>query len=169
MKIKINCKILIISFFLITQSCDHGINPEKPDQIEQQFSGISGTIYYQNWPPQDSLLDLRLVVFKNYPPADIVSEVTTGEAIAYPEISLGALPFYVDSTDFELNLDPRIYAYVVVAQQYGPAIFFDWRVVGQYDTTSFDTLPTSIEIFSDSIVSNINIYVDFDSLPGQPF
>lgn len=149
-------------------SCDHGINPEKTEEVETKDSGISGTIFYQNW-PQDSLVDLRLVIFKNYPPADIVGEVTSGEAIAYPDISLGSLPFYVDSTEFVVTLEPRIYEYIVVAHQFGPAIFFDWQVVGQYDTTLQDTIPTSIEILQDSILSGINIYVDFDSLPGQPF
>jgi hypothetical protein len=158
--------ILLILGFLF--ACDHGINPEEAKENVTKSSGISGTIYYQNW-PQDNLLDLRLVVFKNYPPADIVGEVTSGEAIAYPDISMGSLPFYTDSTNYQVVLEPRLYEYIVVAHQFGPAIFFDWQVVGQYDTTLQDTIPTSIQIFSDSIISGINIYVDFDSLPGQPF
>lgn len=168
MKIKLinNFFILLILGFLF--ACDHGINPEKIDENATKSSGISGTIYYQNW-PQDSLFDLRLVVFKNYPPADIVVEVTSGDAIAYPDISMGSLPFYTDSTEYEVLLEPRMYEYIVVAHQFGPAIFFDWQVVGQYDTTLQDTIPTSIEIFSDSVITGINIYVDFDSLPGQPF
>ena len=62
-----------------------------------------------------------------------------------------------------------VYEYIVVAQQFGPAVFFDWRVVGQYDTTLTDTIPTSVEVFTDSVIKGINIYVDFDSLPGQRF
>jgi len=167
---KILKSVSVIIFILcLLPSCDHGISPSKIEEIETKSTGISGTIFYQNWPPQDSLLDLRLVIFKNYPPANIVGEVTSGEAIAYPDISLGSLPFYEDSTEFEVNLDPRVYDYIVVAQQFGPAVFIDWRVVGHYDTTMIDTIPSSIEVFSDSVIREINIYVDFDSLPGQPF
>ena len=168
MKMLNNVTVIMLILFVLF-SCDHGISPTKAEKDnETQNTGISGTIYYQNW-PQDSLYDLRLVIFKNYPPADIVGEVTSGEAIAYPDISLNSLPFYEDSLQFEVFLDPFIYEYIVVAQQYGPAVFFDWRVVGQYDTTLNDTLPTSIEVFSDSMLRGINIFVDFDSLPGQPF
>ena len=163
-----NINVIILILFLLF-SCDHGISPTKTEKIsETKSTGISGTIFYQNW-PQDSLFDLRLVIFKNYPPADIVGEVTSGEAVAYPDISLSSLPFYEDSTEFEVSLDPQVYEYIVVAQQFGPAVFFDWRVVGQYDTTLNDTLPSSIEVFSDSMIRDINVFVDFDSLPGQPF
>ena len=169
MKILNNIAVIFLILFYLF-SCDHGISPTKTEKdTETKNTGISGTIFYQNWPPQDSLLDLRIVIFKNYPPADIVGEVTGGEAIAYPDITLNSLPFYVDSMQFEVLLDPLIYEYIVVAQQYGPFVFFDWRVVGQYDTTLNDTLPSSVEVFTDSMLRGINIFVDFDSLPGQPF
>ena len=35
------------------------------------MSGISGTISYVNWPSGENLFDLRLVVFKLYPPENI--------------------------------------------------------------------------------------------------
>ena len=158
--------LLIFGIFI---SCDHGIEPDGSPKTENKFSGISGTIYYQNWPPADSLIDLRLVIFKKYPPADIVGEVTNGDAIAFPDITQGALPFYVDSMFYNIPLDVGVYEYVVIAQQFGPAIFFDWLVAGQYDTTLSDTIPTAVEVFADSIIKNVNIFVDFDSLPGQPF
>lgn len=93
---KIVKTIAVIIVLCILFSCNHGINPEEADKIkpgQTKQSGISGTIYYQNW-PQGSLIDLRLVIFKNYLPVDIVGEVTSGEAIEYPDISLDSLPFY---------------------------------------------------------------------------
>ena len=161
--------LIIISFFIFYVSCDHGVDPKQSQNTENNISGISGTIYYQNWPPANFIYDLRLVIFKEYPPADIVGEVTNGDAIAYPDISQGALPFFVDSTGYSVALIPGSYEYIVIAQQFGPAVFFDWLVAGQYDTTLSDTIPTGVEVFSDSMIKNINIYVDFDSLPGQPF
>ena len=90
MKILNNINVIIFVLFLLF-SCDHGINPTQTQKDnETKSTGISGTIFYQNWPPPDSLLDLRLVIFKNYPPVDIVGEVLSGEAIAYPEISQGS-------------------------------------------------------------------------------
>ena len=49
---------------LFLAGCDHGLAPPS----ENQRTAISGTITYQNWPPADSLKDLRLVAFKEYPP-----------------------------------------------------------------------------------------------------
>lgn len=152
-------------------ACDHGIDPGEPEDNSTPTNptGIEGKIYYQNWPPLDSLYNLKLVVFKNYPPGDIVGEVTGGSAIAYPEVLDENLPYNVDSTNYTLELSSGIYEYIAVAQQYGPYLFLDWRAVGQYDTTLQDSIPTAITVIDDSMLSKINIYVDFDSLPGQPF
>jgi hypothetical protein len=40
---------------------------------------------------------------------------------------------------------------------------------GQYDTLLTDDLPTPITVQAGEILENINIRVDFDSLPPQPF
>jgi len=156
-------KKIIYAFFLlvILYACDHGIAP-KPTQ-----TGISGTIYYKNWPPLEQILMLKLVVFREFPPENIVDEVTSGRAIFYPEDLTTSLILDVDSTFFLVEMDTGTYQYVVVAQQYGSLT--QWRVVGQYDTTPSDPLPTSITVYQDEILSDINIYVDFDSIPIQPF
>jgi len=149
-------------------SCDHGLKPvDEPEIIK--YTGLSGTIHYKNWPPQDSVLLLKLVVFKKYPPVNIVSEVLAGSAITYPEELAEGLPYQADSTEFEMQLEAGRYEYICVAQQYGNNIFMDWRVVGQYDITLQDTIPTAVTVAADSMVSGINIFVDFDSLPPQPF
>ncbi len=160
--------ITIIVFILCSLiSCDHGVDPKNEDKILQ---GISGTIYFENWPQQNTLLDLRLIVFSIYPPGDIFTEVTQGRAVVHPALgSSNNLPYNVDSTDFTVELNTGTYEYIVIAQQFDTNVLEDWRAVGQYDTTSFDTIPTPIEIISNSIYSDMNIYVDFDSLPGQPF
>ena len=156
-------KKIIYTFFLlvILYACDHGIAP-KPTQ-----TGISGTIYYKNWPPLEQILMLKLVVFREYPPENIVEEVTSGRAIFYPEDLTTSLPLDVDSTFFFVEMDTGNYEYIVVAQQYGTLT--QWLAVGQYDTTPSDPMPTGITVYQDEILSDINIYVDFDSLPIQPF
>jgi hypothetical protein len=166
--IKINFILcLIISIFI--HKCDHGLEPPEP---EIKKTGISGIIYYQNWPPSDSILyDLRLILFRNFPPQDIFSEVMSGEAVVYPAISDNHLPYYTDTTSYLIEVNPGTYEYVVVAQQYEPNLYLQesWRVVGQYDTTLSDTLPTAVTVIKDSVLQSINIHVDFDNLPIQPF
>jgi hypothetical protein len=151
-------------FFIL--SCDHGI---KPPDLPEQKTAISGTIFYTNWPVADSLQNLKLVIFKNFPPEDIVSEVIGGNAVAYPENLTENLPYNQDSTFYEMELEAGDYAYVVIAQQFGADVFNDWRAVGQYDTSPADSLPTAITVVQDSVLKNIDIYVDFKNLPIQPF
>ena len=159
---------LFIILLFVAWACDHGLAPPG-ETGPSKPTGISGIIYYQNWPPQDSVLNLKLVVFNDYPPGDIVTEVLNGNAKAYPEDLADRLPYGVDTTHYQMELAPRTYAYVVVAQQYGGNLYADWRAVGQYDATPQDSLPTSVTVIKDSVISGINIYVNFDSLPPQPF
>jgi hypothetical protein len=151
---------------LLIQNCNHGIEPA------QQRTAISGMITYQNWPPADSLIDLRLVAFKEYPPADIFFEVTSGQAVVYPAIGTsGGLPLLVETTAYTMDLPPGDYAYLVVAQQYGNDITTSWRAVGQYDTTGtgMDSIPTALQVIENKVLSGIDIQVDFHNLPYQPF
>ncbi len=162
---------LIVPIFIVIflMGCDHGLEPPK----ENQRTAIAGTITYQNWPSVDSLKDLRLVAFKEYPPLDIFFEVTSGRAIVYP--SLGAasgLPMNnIDYYNYIMDLPAGNYAYLVVAQLYGNNITADWRAVGQYDTTGtgLDSIPTAIVLSENQVLDSINIYVDFHNLPYQPF
>jgi hypothetical protein len=149
------------------QYCDHGLEPAE----ENERTAISGTITYQNWPPADSLKDLRLVVFKQYPPTDILMTVLSGQAVVYPPIGSSGLPMNVDSYDYTMDIPAGVYEYTAVAQQYGDSIETDWRAVGQYDTTGtgLDTIPTTLNVIENQILGNINITVDFHNLPYQPF
>jgi hypothetical protein len=133
------------------------------------MSGIAGTINYINWPSADNLYDLRLVVFKRYPPEDIFEELGNRRAYVYPAIGQDGLPFYVDTTSYVMELDTGFYEYVAVAQQYGSNVFEDWLAAGQYDTLFTDEMPTPIHVRSGEILDYIDIYVNFDSLPPQPF
>ena len=160
-------KKLPIIFFLIIfiYECDHGLEP--PTGPTSNITGISGLISYTNWPPADSLSDLRLVVFKNYPPTNIVSELLNQRAFFYPTLD-DSLPRFVDTTSFILELPANTYEYIVVAQQYGPDFYADWRVVGQYDT-DLDPLPSSVTVENGKLHENINVNVDFANPPNQVF
>jgi hypothetical protein len=145
--------------------CDEGLGPNP-----LPTGSFSGLITYRNWPPLDSLHDLRLVAFKTYPPTDVFAEVAGGNAFVYPPIGDTALvPFFVDSLRYTATLPPGRYAYVAVAQQYGPSISTDWRAVGQYATDTSAVAPSPIEIVASDTLRDVNITVDFAHPPPQPF
>jgi hypothetical protein len=149
---------LIIIIFGLLVSCDGGLEP-KP----QSF--LTGQILFssqETWPPKDSLIDLRLVALKNFPPSDIVTEVVSGNAY-FSE----TLPFYMDSVSFQIEISdaPVELKYIGVAQNYGEIL--DWRVVGVYSADS--SAEHSSVFISTGETKEIVIYVDFNNIPEQPF
>lgn len=156
MKCSVAAVFLILVILCLMSGCNEGLAP----RIET--SGITGVIRYKNWPPRDSLIDLRLVAFKKFPPTDIIGEIIRGNAVVYPPIGDTALvPFYVDSTRYTVPLAPGRYEYVVIAQQYGRNIFFDWRPVGQYDLDTNYALPSPVVVLEGSLTRFVDINVDF--------
>ena len=152
---------------ILLYACNHGIAPTDTPDKPQNPGGISGKIYYQNWPPAEEIKNLKVIVFLEFPPDDIFNEVQSGRAIVYPPELSVSLPQLVDSSNYEVQLEPGIYEYVVIAQQYGG--FLDWRAVGHYSTIHSDSIPSPVVVISDSILHDIDIYVDFNNLPIQPF
>ncbi len=141
--------------------CTGGLDPT---QLPREAM-IRGIVSFRGaWPPVDSLRDLRVVAFQQYPPKDVLGEVLGGRAIFSER-----LPFYVEQTPYELTVEqvPVMFRYLIVAQQYGPDLFRHWRVVGVY--SSRDTQPDSIWVEPGGVYPNVDIVVDFDHLPPQPF
>jgi hypothetical protein len=160
---KLYSKLTLFLSLLIIIACNKGLAP--PDKL----TGFSGTIYYSNWDSAGTINNLKLVVFKNYPPDDIVSEVLSGDAKAYPAELAQSLPLNIDSTSYTMNIEVGYYEYIAIAQQYGDNLYTDWRAVGQYTSSPQDSLPAPITITDEFVITDINIYVDFNNLPPQPF
>jgi len=155
----------LVVFF---NACDHGLAPD--DANEDLRTGIRGLITYTGtWPADSLIFDLRLVVFQNIPAdsSQIISDVVQGKAFIYPENLAESLPFGVSMTPYEMTLEPGFYEYIVIAQQYGSIL--QWRLVGQYDTSPGDSLPTGINVIENSMLNNIDIRVDWDNPPVLPF
>jgi hypothetical protein len=160
--------LFVVASLAVVFGCDKGVSPsaESPPPVGY----MSGTIRYQNWPPNDSLIDLRIVAFSLFPPSNIVNEVLAGRAAVYPPLGDSALvPFYVDSLSYTFSLSPGEYQYVAVAQQFGPNITADWRAVGQYDLDSNLTVPSPVTIVANDSTSHVDINVDFSNPPPPPF
>jgi len=155
--------ILLLVLFSIT-SCDKGLHPPPP----MMKSSISGLITYVNgkdkWPEPDSVLDIRVAMFKVYPPQDILTELLSGNAYF-----TDSLPRFVDSSSYfiEISNPPEEIKYIVVAQQFGSIL--DWKAVGVYTVNGNVNEPSSILVEPGIDYKNINIKVNFDSLPPQPF
>ena len=155
--------VLLLFLFL---TCDHGI---EPGNESSSLTGISGTVYFSNWPPADSIKLLKIVVFYNFPPKNILSEVINDSAFVYPPSLTESLPYGVDSLQYQLELNPGTYGYISIAQQYGPDVFNDWRAAGQYSVNRNDSLPVAVTIEQGKLLKDIDIFVDFINLPIQPF
>ena len=157
--------ILFVSLFHF-QGCDQGLSPESAATHGPVY-GISGTVYFANWPPSDSVLDLRVVSFKNFPSQDIIDEVLQGRA-GYTET---LQPYGADSLRYTLLLSPippGAFAYTVVAQRFGPNIRADWKAVGEYYANGDTSGPGIIIVPADSILPGADIRVDFRKPPRGP-
>ena len=159
--------VLIVSLFVLLHGCDEGLSPTATG-VPTGF--MSGIVRYQHWPPRDSLVDLRLVAFRVFPPTNIVNEVLLGRAVVYPPLGDTAfVPFFVDSLLFGFSLPAGEYKYVVVAQRYGPDLYADWRPVGQYDLDTNLAVPSPVTIVANDTTWNVAINVDFRNPPPPPF
>jgi len=156
---------LLLSLFQYP-ACDQGLSPESAAKLGPAY-GISGTIYFTNWPPTDSVVDLRVVSFKNFPSQDILDEVLQGRA-RYTET---LQPYGADSIHYKLVLSPippGAFAYTVVAQRFGPNVRADWKAVGEYYANGDTSRPGPIIVPADSILPGIDIRVDFRRPPRGP-
>ena len=150
------------ALILLLAACDHGLSPDAGVD-----PGFTGTVRINGpWPPEDSVRDLRVVAFRNYPPKDILSEVIEGSAMFSESMAYGFSDTTYTIQDATLS---GSFSYVVVAQNYGGDVFNDWRAVGVYALSGDPAVPTPVSLGGGDFVSGIDIEVDFYHLPPQPF
>lgn len=154
----------------LASGCDGGLEPPAVPPEPVPTGSMSGTVRFTHWDSAGTVLDLRLVAFRFFPPGDIVQEVLQGRAVVYPPLGWPPLATPgIDSLAYTFFLPAGTYAYVAVAQQYGPDVMNDWRAVGQYDLDSNLTVPSAVTIRPDSATQGVDISVDFTDLPPPPF
>lgn len=176
---------MVVTLVLLSSGCDTGLGPLN------EPSGLTGLIHFKNWPPADSVYNLRVVVLTAIPRLSggqtpgtyLLIEWANGRGAFYPSgftgkgflDSLKSSPYGVDTTlryvftDAGNTLRVGEYTYVAVAQQYGPDVFNQWKVAGLY-TVPPDTLqPAPIRVLLHRIIPNIDITVDFHHPPPQPW
>lgn len=153
---------ILILLIPLLHSCG-GLEPIP----EEQKTLIKGTINFvddnENWPPQDSILSLKVIAFKNYPPTDLIGDIING--LAY--YTNDSLPLYQKSVDFQIEITdtPQTLEYIVVAYQYGSIM--EWKAAGVFSLDNDPRKPTAITTERGKQYS-ILINVDFKHLPPQP-
>lgn len=147
---------LLLCASLLFAGCEGGLEP--PMEESNPTGTITGTITYSGeWPPEDSLVDLRFVPLKTPPQTaqDIFSDI---DNLVFSK----QLYFFVERDTFIVNDVPNgVYVYNAVAQQYGNNLFADWRPVGLY-------IENDGIIIVNGDTTSITIHVDFDNLPPFP-
>ena len=142
--------LLLFALLLIYTGCDHGLEP--PDALP--LGSIRGTVtYVGEWPPSDSLNDLRFFALPFVPRDTLdlfreISQLVFSERLAY---YVQADTFFVDS------VQAQIYVYSGVAQKFSQRLL-DWRPVGLADL--FQVRPGE--------VTELSITVDYNNIPPFP-
>ncbi len=145
--------LLLLALPLIYTGCDHGLEP--PDALP--LGSIRGTVtYVGQWPPSDSLIDLRFVALPFVPRDTLdlfrhLNQLVISDRLAF-NVPTGSIDtFFVD------GVPAQIYVYSGVAQQFTRNLF-DWRPVGLADL--FQVRPGE--------VTELSISVDFNNIPPFP-
>jgi hypothetical protein len=165
----VNWIIICSSIIALTVifGCDGGLEPEKKEVVDTK-GYISGHVHFmdsgETWPPRDSVVELRVVAFKNYPPGNILAELFAGNAVYSDTLEL-----FVDSASFEIVIEkpPVEYKYIVAAQRYNDSLTA-WKAIGVYSLDGNPENPRQISVESGKTYPT-DIYVDFNKLPPQPF
>jgi hypothetical protein len=159
---------------LLSAGCDDGLAPFD----ESQPSGFSGIIRFKNWPPPDSVQELRVVAFFELPTdsAGLLNVLLAGGAAVYPPVGTKGLTQYVDSLPYTFtniesspSLQVAVYKYVVIAQKYGSNIFTDWKPAGVYTLTPGTFEPAPVRVLFHRVIAGIDFDVDFHNPPPKPW
>lgn len=140
----------VFVLLLIYAGCDHGLEPPEASP----FGSIRGSVtYVGDWPPGDSLRDLRFFALP-FVPQDTLDLFRDLNLLVFSDrlrYNVSADSFAVDS------VQAQFYLYGGIAQQFSRNIF-DWRPVGLTDL--FQVNPGE--------VTELSIRVDYNNLPPFP-
>jgi len=170
--------LLVTAVLCLVFGCDKGLAPITEE------TGFSGVITFKNWPPPDSVLELRLVAFEQYPAdsSGIISALLDMRAAIYPHITTGvagALQVlgnktadtvnYTFTTEGTILKKDATYNYVVLGWRYGANYFADWAPAGVYTETPGTFIPAPVTVRDRRMRKDVNITVDFHNLPPKPW
>jgi len=154
----------ILLFIVCFAGCDQGLAPPPAPSKSTNIS-LQGAVYFKGvWPPQDSAVETAIFLVEQAPPFTVSSVI-----IGYiaKTVQVDSLHYMTPDTSYLFfNPPAATYNYLCVAQQYGDTVTSDWHAVGVAADSNGKPLSFNLQP-GDSIVQNL--YVNFDSLPAQPF
>lgn len=161
---------LFLALMAFSGGCDTGLAPLN------EPAGFRGTIRFKNWPPADSVQELRLIAFSQFPSdsASILTTLLSGRAVVYPPVGTTGFSKFVDTIQYAFTtqgttLQVANYAYVVVAQRYGRNFFNDWRPAGVFTLKPGSFEPAPVRVLLHRVTPGIDIDVDFHNPPPRPW
>lgn len=162
-----NLSRLSILMLILFYSCNQGLEPIKEEdklEIRGLITFVNGK---DNFPPIDSLKDLRVAFFQEYPDsANILNDFISGNLIFTDD----TLNYNVDTASYSkiLETPPVSFKYICVVQNYGGLL--DWKVVGLYTDDTVNYTPKTLFIDKkNGELNKVNINVNFKNPPPQPF
>ena len=153
--------ILLLTPLVLACYQGHGLSP--PGNV----SGIQGRVTFIGaWP--DSTQEVRVAVMKSYPEGI----VDAGELMQFVIENLASMsdpiPLGVESFDYELELIPDEYAWVLVV--WLPENILELKELGAYYFNPEDLLPAPVNIPEGVMLQGIDIVADFANvLRDEPF
>jgi hypothetical protein len=164
--------LFLLVIVAIVEGCDGGLAPLPPAK-----PGFSGTVYFESatWPPPDSVVNLWLFVSRIYPldSAKVFNGLINGSISVFPAPDTSSITdprTPVSSVSYEYPLSAGQYLYAGVIQRLRSDFNIrSFRVIGVYSEQGQPAQPATFEVPAQGIVSGIDIFVNFDQPPTQPF
>lgn len=159
---------LLLTF--IASSCQEGLAPVGKVNLNSYINGIIRYVGGKaKFPDSSQVFGIYAAAFKKFPSdsGGIINEILKGNVY----LKLESLPYPADSSEFSLEIPyadaPVNIEYIVIAMQTGSSIQSQ-KAIGVFTESGDNTKPSQIFV-EKGRTYNINIKVDFDSLPPQPF
>jgi len=160
--------ILILLSILLFSSCNKGLDPTEiklPSYLRGRITYLGGA---PKWPPDSTVKAIRVFAIQPQPKYDSTGVFNMISAGKLFWSNLLATFVSNDTFSVEIPYPPVVINYLAVVQNWGTIA--QWRVVGVYTITGDNTKHSSIQVLDRGRnYDSLNIIVDFDNLPPQPF
>ncbi len=154
------CAALVISCYQ-----GHGLNPTAGGD---SGTGIRGTITFQGtWP--DSTKEVRVAVLRQYPHGITDNDSLMAFVITNLVANSDTIPRGSETYDFAMQLEPDVYAWVIVAWFPDiPLYFFGVKELGAFYRDPDDMeIPTPVNVVQGIMTEGVDIIADFENLKND--
>lgn len=147
---------ILLLLVLAATGCDHGIAPPSESDMGVIRAHITYVQAPENWPPSDSLFDLRFVAMR-FVPRDTADLLQLNRLVFSDRLDENV----PSATAIISGVEAGPFLYSGVAQKFGPDIF-NWRPVGLV------TENNGIFIVRAGETTDVSVVADFHNPPPFP-